>query len=89
MARPFQKPVGHGYVQYWCESCEEWALTGDFTQGTYFTVDENYIEVNGDYFYEDYTSWEIWTHDDCSEAVSGPDGSPTMRKIDAAWVCGE
>lgn len=88
MARPFQKPAGQAYWQYWCPSCEEWYSTDDFTEGTYYNCDGGYVEVGGEYYYDDYTSWEIWTHDDCSEPVSDLDGSPQSRKIDAAWVCG-
>jgi len=91
MARPFQKPRTRQVSQYWCPNCEVWGSRDDFTEGDYYTVDNDggCIEVDGEYYYDDYTSWSIWTHDDCGEPVASADNSPETRVISSTWVCGE
>lgn len=91
MARPYIKPSSEGpQKQYYCGYCEVWDRTGAFTNGTYYDVEgEGYVEIGGVNYYESYTSWEIWLHATCGEAVSPLDGRPDHRTLTEVWVCGE
>lgn len=89
VTRQFRKPRVNPSTQYWCPSCEKWSERHEVTHGDYYTLSENYVEVGGEYFYDDYISWSIWTHDECDEPISSANGSPDTRVVSDTWVCGE
>jgi len=91
MVRPYRKPGNAGSTTtfYWCPSCEEWRDENKYTRDTYYSTDGyDYIEVDNEYYYESYASYEIWKCDECGEAVSGLDGSPdTKTSGNEMWYC--
>lgn len=91
MARAFRKAGGTAtqVFKYYCPNCEEWRDKHDFTEAFGYNCNNYLGEHDGESYYNDYTSYTIWTCDNCSEIVS-VDQQPDSRAFDASvWVCGE
>jgi predicted RNA-binding Zn-ribbon protein involved in translation (DUF1610 family) len=74
--------------QYYCENCEEWYATSDFTEENAYIAHDYLGEWQGESYYNDYTTYSVWTCDNCSEIVA-VDQEPSSRVADEKWVCGE
>lgn len=87
MVRAYKKPGSESEEMFWCDYCESWYCTDEWTERTLYTLEGSHWEVNSEYMYEDYVSWDVYFCDECDNVLA-VDERPGTEHRDR-WVCGE